>query len=58
MSLLDRYILRRFAASYLMLGASISYVSTTKNCPWGQNMLRRMTLLEKDKIEKFAGGQN
>jgi len=40
------------------LSTSISYLSTTKNCPWGQDMLRRMVVLERDKIAKAEGSEN
>ena len=40
------------------LDTAISYLSITKNCPWGQDMLRRMAVLERDKIAKVAGERN
>ena len=40
------------------LGTAISYLSITKNSIWGQEMLRRMAVLESDKIAKVEGGEN
>ncbi len=40
------------------LGTAISYLSITKNCIWGQEMLRRMAVLERDKIAKAEGSEN
>ena len=39
------------------LGTAISYLSITKNSIWGQEMLRRMAVLERDKIAKVEGGE-